>query len=162
VSCARAPEDKALNRLYLLRELKEKQPDKIIGVMGCMVGVRDPLALRKKLPFVDVFMAPSTPDPLVDFLRSRAGETEILEREAWARARRDAIQDGELILPEHEIGKLVSAHVPVVYGCSHACTFCVILSGVAWRAPQRGRDCGAREQSGAAGCQGDHAAGADR
>jgi tRNA-2-methylthio-N6-dimethylallyladenosine synthase len=31
-----------------------------------------------------------------------------------------------LILPLHERGQLVSAHVPVVLGCSHACTFCII------------------------------------
>jgi tRNA-2-methylthio-N6-dimethylallyladenosine synthase len=31
-----------------------------------------------------------------------------------------------LILPDHERGQLVSAHVPIVYGCSHACTFCII------------------------------------
>jgi tRNA-2-methylthio-N6-dimethylallyladenosine synthase len=31
-----------------------------------------------------------------------------------------------LILPLHEQGNLISAHVPVVYGCSHACTFCII------------------------------------
>jgi tRNA-2-methylthio-N6-dimethylallyladenosine synthase len=33
-----------------------------------------------------------------------------------------------LILPVAERGKLVSAHVPIVYGCSHACTFCIIPS----------------------------------
>jgi tRNA-2-methylthio-N6-dimethylallyladenosine synthase len=33
-----------------------------------------------------------------------------------------------LILPVAEQGRLVSAHVPVVYGCSHACTFCIIPS----------------------------------
>jgi tRNA-2-methylthio-N6-dimethylallyladenosine synthase len=36
------------------------------------------------------------------------------------------MMDEELILPKHERGQLVSAHVPVVYGCSHACTFCII------------------------------------
>jgi tRNA-2-methylthio-N6-dimethylallyladenosine synthase len=36
--------------------------------------------------------------------------------------------DNELILPVAERGKLVSAHVPIVYGCSHACTFCIIPS----------------------------------
>ena len=46
--------------------------------------------------------------------------------EAEARTQRDALQDGELVLPLHERGQLVSAHVPVVYGCSHACTFCII------------------------------------
>jgi tRNA-2-methylthio-N6-dimethylallyladenosine synthase len=33
-----------------------------------------------------------------------------------------------LVLPEYERGKLVAAHVPVVLGCSHACTFCIIPS----------------------------------
>jgi len=36
------------------------------------------------------------------------------------------MMDEELILPQHERGELISAHVPVVYGCSHACTFCII------------------------------------
>ena len=94
--------------------------------MGCLVGVRDPLALRKRLPYVDVFMSPSEPKAMVDFLRSRMGEAEVLELEARERDQRDLIQDGDLILPAHEQGNLISAHVPVVYGCSHACTFCII------------------------------------
>ena len=119
-------EDKGMGRLGLLKELKTEYPDKVIGVMGCMVGVRDPLALRKKLPYVDVFMPPSQPQPMVDFLRSRMDEVEILDLDARERSQRDLIQDGDLILPLHEQGSLISAHVPVVYGCSHACTFCII------------------------------------
>lgn len=119
-------EDKGFNRIQMLKAVKEKNPDKVIGVMGCMVGVRDPLYLRQKLPYVDVFMAPSDPSPMVDFLGDKSSETELREQEAISRNQRDAIQDGELILPTHEAGELVSAHVPVVYGCSHACTFCII------------------------------------
>ena len=65
-------EDKAFGRLDMLRELKQAQPDKVIGVMGCLVGVRDSLALRKRLPYVDVFMPPSEPTPMVDFLQVAA------------------------------------------------------------------------------------------
>ncbi len=126
-------EDKAFGRLARLNEMKREYPDKVIGVMGCLVGVRDPLALRKKLPYVDVFMPPSEPAPMVDFLRARLGEIEMVELEARERERRDRLQDGdytlldgELILPAGERGKLISAHVPVVYGCSHACAFCII------------------------------------
>lgn len=119
-------EDKGLNRLLQLQQVKQTQPDKIVGVMGCMVGVRDPLSLRKKLPFVDVFMPPSEPGPMVSFLQDTSIQAEIVAVEAQARARRDALQDGDLILPAHENGKLISAHVPVVYGCSHACSFCII------------------------------------
>ncbi|GIL12902.1 MAG: tRNA-2-methylthio-N(6)-dimethylallyladenosine synthase [Chloroflexota bacterium] len=119
-------EDKAFNRLNEFHRLKKDCPEKIIGVMGCLVGVRDPLALRKRLPYVDVFMPPSDPEPMVSFLYSRLDEAEVIKLEAEARRQQDALQDGELILPAHEQGSLVSAHVPVVYGCSHACSFCVI------------------------------------
>ncbi len=119
-------EDRGLNRLHLLNAMKKDQPDMVIGVMGCMVGVKDPLWMRKKLPFVDVFMPPSQPESMVEFLSERVDEAEALDLEAEARQQRDALQDGELILPLHERGNLVTAHVPVVYGCSHACTFCII------------------------------------
>ncbi len=119
-------EDKGLNRLMTLRNLKENHPEKVIGVMGCMVGVRDPLRLRQRLPFVDVFMPPSEPGPMLRFLADSELEAEALLREADARQQRDALQDGDLILPTQEQGQLISAHVPVVYGCSHACSFCII------------------------------------
>ena len=119
-------EDKGLGRLHLLGKIKEAHPEKVIGVMGCMVGVRDPLWMRQRLPFVDVFMPPSDPAPMVSFLKERMAEADVLGLEAEARDRRDALQDGDLVLPLHERGQLVSAHVPIVYGCSHACTFCII------------------------------------
>lgn len=122
-------EDKAYGRLYRLRMLKEREPDRVIGLMGCLVGVKDPLRLRKQLPFVDVFMSPSEPMPMVDFLRERGlFDNLAITGEATDRAYRDALQDDAhgIILPERERGNLVSAYVSVVYGCSHACSFCII------------------------------------
>lgn len=123
-------EDKAYGRLRELAQVKQQHPDKVIGLMGCLVGVRDPLRLREKLPQVDVFLPPSDPAPMVEFLRDRAAEAALRNDEARARAARDEMLDtldeGTLILPVHERHHLVSAHVPVVYGCSHACTFCII------------------------------------
>lgn len=121
-----AAEDKAFSRLHEFNHLKKQFPDKIIGVMGCMVGVQDAAKLRKRAPFIDVFMPPSNPEAMVEFLSSRQGELEILGAEAGARQYRDAVQDGDILLPEHEVGSLISAHVPVVYGCSHSCSFCII------------------------------------
>ena len=119
-------EDKGLGLLLSLRGVKQDAPHKVVGVMGCMVGLRDPLALRQRLPFVDVFMPPSDPAPMTNFLAGREEERSALAQERSARARRDALQDGELLLPRAEQGTLVSAHVPVVHGCSHACSFCII------------------------------------
>ena len=115
-------EDQALGRLTSLRPLKEKNPNLVINLMGCLVGVRGAEKLRARLPFVDVFSPPSDPGPLVSFLSQ--GEIRAIESDETTR--RFAVMDGELILPQHERGSLVSAQVPVVYGCSHACTFCII------------------------------------
>ncbi len=115
-------EDKAIGRLTSLRPLKDKNPNLVINLMGCLVGVRGAENLRKRLPFVDVFSPPSDPGPLVSFLSQ--GEIRAIESDETTR--RFAVMDGELILPQHERGRLISAHVPIVYGCSHACTFCII------------------------------------
>src|SRR5512139_3230683 len=115
-------EDKALGRLSSLLPLKRQNPNLVINLMGCLVGVRGAEKLREKLPYVDVFSPPSDPGPLVSFLT----QGEIRAVESTETERRFAYMDGDLVLPQHERGQLVSAHVPVVYGCSHACTFCII------------------------------------
>lgn len=115
-------EDRAYGRLGSLRPLKERNPDLVINLMGCLVGVRGTQALQARLPFVDVFSPPSDPGPLISHLTQ--GEMRALE--SGETARRFQIMDGDLTLPRHERGRLVSAHVPVVYGCSHACSFCII------------------------------------
>ncbi len=115
-------EDKAYGRLSSLRPLKDKNPALVINLMGCLVGVRSSEKLRKKFPYVDVFSPPSDPGPLVSFLT----QGEIRSLEDAETTRRFLAMDEELLLPAHERGSTVSAHVPVVYGCSHACTFCII------------------------------------
>jgi tRNA-2-methylthio-N6-dimethylallyladenosine synthase len=115
-------EDKAVGRLHSLKPYKDQNPDLVINLMGCLVGVKGSERLRKRFPFVDVFSPPSDPGPLISFLTQE--ETYSLEQAEVAR--RFALMDEDLILPDYERGKLVSAHVPVVLGCSHACTFCII------------------------------------
>lgn len=115
-------EDKAYGRLLSLRPLKEGRPDLVINLMGCLVGVKGHDHLKKLFPFVDVFSPPSDPGPLVAHLiQDESHDLEKAELE-----RRFAAMDGDLLLPSSVRGKLVSAHVPVVLGCSHACTFCII------------------------------------
>ena len=116
-------EDKAYGMLHTLRPLKKEKPDTTIAVMGCVVGVRGNETLEKQFPFVDVFMEPSTNGlPLISHLT----QDDVAQLEQEAATTRHAWQDGEIILPDHERGQLVSAPVSIVYGCSHACTFCII------------------------------------
>ena len=115
-------EDKALGRLSSFKPLKEKNPNLVINLMGCLVGVRGTEKLRARLPYVDVFSPPSDPGPLISFL----SQGEVRAIEADETARRFGFMDEDLILPDHERGKTVSVHIPIVYGCSHACAFCII------------------------------------
>ncbi|MBL8057530.1 MAG: tRNA (N6-isopentenyl adenosine(37)-C2)-methylthiotransferase MiaB [Anaerolineales bacterium] len=125
-------EDKAYGRLTSLQPLKRRRPDLVINVMGCLVGVRGAEKLRQALPMVDVFSPPSEPAPLVRFLLEREGrdlaEAETLRRFAFQDEATTVLNPGEAVfhLPRAEQGRLISAHVPIVYGCSHACTFCII------------------------------------
>jgi tRNA-2-methylthio-N6-dimethylallyladenosine synthase len=115
-------EDKAVGRLSSLKPYKERRPNVVINLMGCMVGVKGSQHLQRRFPFVDVFSPPSDPGPLIAHLT----QDESRDIEQKQTDQRFAIMDGDLILPAHERHRLVSAYVPVVLGCSHACTFCII------------------------------------
>jgi tRNA-2-methylthio-N6-dimethylallyladenosine synthase len=125
-------EDKAYGRLSSIKPLKTRNPALVVNLMGCLVGIRDDEKLRARFPYVDVFSPPSDPAPLVSFLT----QADARLFEAAETDNRFAVMDGDLaparaaglVLPEYERGRLISAHVPVVLGCSHACTFCIIPS----------------------------------
>ena len=117
-------EDKAIGRLSSLRPLKDKNPDLVINLMGCLIGVRGNDKIQKKFPWVDVVSPPSDPEPLLRLLAERLGKsTAVAQTE-----KQNALLDGDLVLPRSEQGKLVSAYIPIVYGCSHACAYCIIPS----------------------------------
>ena len=81
-------EDRVVGRLWSLKPLKDRDPNRVIAVMGCMVGVRPDHTLTERFPFVDVFMPPSDPTPLLGFLDSHevGMEAKALEDDfTWAR-----------------------------------------------------------------------------
>ncbi|MEK6588771.1 MAG: radical SAM protein, partial [Chloroflexota bacterium] len=128
-------EDRAYGRLTSLRPVKDKRPEVVINLMGCLVGVKGNPSLEAAFPFVDVFSPPSDPQPLIDHLTQTDGRA----LEETQTRHRYAAMDGDLLLPLHDRGRMVSTHVPVVYGCSHACTFCIIPFR---RGPERSRSVG--------------------
>ena len=113
-------EDKIYSRLTYVAELKRKNPALVVALMGCLVGKnpREVSALRERFPFVDLFLSPSDLAPLAEFLRERG-----------FRAGAASADPDDLLpppLPGSMAGRSVVAHLPVVLGCSHACTYCVI------------------------------------
>ena len=112
-------EDKIYSRLTYVAELKREHPHRTVALMGCLVG-KNPRELdrfRARFPFVDLFLPPSDLAPLRAFLETRGHVAPV------------ATADDELPpppLPDSQTGRTIVAHVPVVLGCSHACTYCVI------------------------------------
>ena len=109
-------EDKIYGRLGSLSTVKKENPGVTIAVMGCLVGRHEAPALQARFPFVDVFMAPSDGQPLLDFLLAHGrvapdwvgdatagatGEAAANDERAW----RDALQDAESLLPRAERGR---------------------------------------------------------
>ena len=124
-------EDKALGKLGSLKPWRSQNPQRTLALMGCMVGVKPSPQLTAAFPWVDVFMGPSEAQPLVDYLRSQRIEQELAALEQQQLAQRYRLQDEAL--PNASLKHLslagetpTAAFVPVVYGCSHACTFCII------------------------------------
>ncbi|NUQ36606.1 MAG: tRNA (N6-isopentenyl adenosine(37)-C2)-methylthiotransferase MiaB [Caldilineales bacterium] len=124
-------EDKALGKLGALKPWRTQHRQRTLALMGCMVGVKPSPQLAAAFPWVDVFMGPSEAQPLIDHLRERLVDQELAALEQQQLAQRHHLQDEAL--PNASLKHLslagetpVAAFVPVVYGCSHACTFCII------------------------------------
>ncbi|MFQ5933527.1 MAG: tRNA (N6-isopentenyl adenosine(37)-C2)-methylthiotransferase MiaB [Dehalococcoidia bacterium] len=100
-------EDKVSGRLDSLKPLKKANPDRIITLMGCMVGPKTD-ELKSRFSHVDLFMRPQVYDPLLDLVAQREGKC------------LDNI--GPLISSHPRI----STHIPIIHGCDKFCTFCII------------------------------------
>ena len=100
-------EDRVVGMLTHLKPVKQRDPDKVLALMGCMVGPRKD-QLTERFPYVDVFMQPQQYDPLIELLGDRLG-----------------------IDPEGCVGPLtatpdVATFIPVIHGCDKFCSFCII------------------------------------
>ncbi|MFA6174773.1 MAG: MiaB/RimO family radical SAM methylthiotransferase, partial [Kiritimatiellales bacterium] len=111
------PEDKAVSKLLSLGDTKKNKRRMIIALMGCMVGKREAEDLANRFPFVDVFMAPSQTDALIDY---------VLSRDEYSHLDRSQIELADYRLPAVNREKAITAFVPITLGCSHACSYCII------------------------------------
>ncbi len=114
-------EQKAIGRLTTLKKLKDNNPNIVLSLMGCMVGIHDPVGLKKKYPYVDVFAQPSDPGPLINHLQGKTATQSEYRRVV-------DILDSEFTytLPASSENTTVSTFLPIIYGCSHACAYCII------------------------------------
>jgi tRNA-2-methylthio-N6-dimethylallyladenosine synthase len=114
-------EDKVVGHLRHLEAEKRRRPGLRIALMGCLVGMGPGDDLRGRFPFVDVFLPPSDPRPLVDWLLQ---EGLGIKRGGSSEDESGCGLDPATLPPSRR--GAVSAHVPAVLGCSHACAYCII------------------------------------
>ena len=104
-------EDTATGFLGKLKKVKDRNPQRMIVVMGCMVGPSD-TDLRRRFPHVDVWARPQEFTPILETVATRHG-----------------IVNGELdgclanLVPNEP---KVATFVPITHGCDKFCTFCII------------------------------------
>lgn len=101
-------EDKVVGNLWMVNPLKKKRPDRVLALMGCMVGAKTD-ELEKRFPDVDLFMQPQKFEPLLELVGERKG----LDWEGCVGS----------LAPAHPD---VTCYVPIIHGCDLMCTFCII------------------------------------
>src|SRR5476649_299411 len=111
-------QEKVFSDLGRVRELKEANPNLIIGVGGC-VASQEGAAILKRAPYVDLIFGPQTLHRLGDMV------TEV-------QTNRKSVVD----ISFHEIEKFdrmpepraegPTAYVSIMEGCSKYCSFCVV------------------------------------
>ena len=101
-------EDKVVGNLAWMAPLKKQQPQRILALMGCMVGPKSD-ELAKRFPYVDVFMRPQQYEPLLELVGERLGVD-------WEGC----------VGPLTPVRPDVTCHVPIIHGCDLMCTFCII------------------------------------
>ena len=112
-------QEKVFHQLGRWKHLKQKNPDLIIGVGGC-VASQEGEAISQRAPYVDLVFGPQTLHRLPEMMEQRRESSGVVvvdvsfpEIEKFDR------------LPEPSVDG-PSAFVSIMEGCSKYCTFCVV------------------------------------
>ena len=113
-------ENKVFGNLGIMKNLKEKNPDLIIAICGCMMqqeGMAD--KVLKTFPFVDIIFGTHNsykfPEYLNRVIQEGVQVKEIANKE-------EGIVEGLPIDRKSSI----KAFVTIMYGCNNFCTYCIV------------------------------------
>lgn len=123
-----AAEQKALGKASYLAHRKKKQPDFVLGILGCMAQNRG-AAILEQLPDVDLIVGTQKFHQVPDYLDNLRAAREagvpigssivdIAEEEGSQNTIREHLDSDE--------EKKVSAFVSIQQGCNMSCHFCIV------------------------------------
>ncbi|HEY49339.1 MAG TPA: tRNA (N6-isopentenyl adenosine(37)-C2)-methylthiotransferase MiaB [Dehalococcoidia bacterium] len=97
-------ENSVISKLNSLLPLKDRNPDKVVALTGCMVD-QDTAELKRRFPYVDLFLKP--------------GESAALMELAGVRSPEPAQNIAPLPTPP-------SSFVTIIEGCDNFCSYCIV------------------------------------
>ncbi|AEM47152.1 (Dimethylallyl)adenosine tRNA methylthiotransferase miaB [Acidithiobacillus ferrivorans SS3] len=112
-------EDKVFTQLGFWRPLKERRPELVIGVGGC-VASQEGERLRRRAPYVDLVFGPQTLHRLPDLL-----DACLAERRPQVDVAFPMLEKFDH-LPQRPGRDGATAFVTIQEGCDKFCTFCVV------------------------------------
>ncbi len=122
-SVRRKPEDKVFSTLGQLRKLKERKPNMVIGVCGCMAQLRAQ-EIKERAPHVDMIVGTAHVSQVGALL------DEVLQKRRLAMRLELPERKGVIVtdIPERKVDRKpkLKAFVPIQYGCDKFCTFCIV------------------------------------
>tara|TARA_R100000005_G_scaffold94270_1_gene71741 strand:+ start:4640 stop:5992 length:1353 start_codon:yes stop_codon:yes gene_type:complete len=111
-------QEKVFHQLGRWKHLKQKKPDLIIGVGGC-VASQEGAEIGKRAPYVDLVFGPQTLHRLPEMMEQRGpGGTLVVDVSFPEIEKFDRLPEPSVEGP--------TAFVSVMEGCSKYCTFCVV------------------------------------
>ena len=111
-------QEKVFHQLGRWKHLKDKNPDLVIGVGGC-VASQEGEAIAKRAPFVDMIFGPQTLHRLPEMIETKKSDGTVAVDISFPEIEKFDH------LPTPEVDG-VSAFVSIMEGCSKYCTFCVV------------------------------------
>jgi len=111
-------QEKVFHQLGRWKRLKQKNPNVIIGVGGC-VASQEGAEIGKRAPFVDLIFGPQTLHRLPEMIEHRRrGEPAVVDISFPEIEKFDRLPEPSVDGP--------AAFVSIMEGCSKYCTFCVV------------------------------------
>ncbi|HOB35788.1 MAG TPA: tRNA (N6-isopentenyl adenosine(37)-C2)-methylthiotransferase MiaB [Bacillota bacterium] len=113
-------EQKVYGLLGTLRELKENNPDVVLGICGCMPQQQEVAKrIKTRFPYMDIIIGTHNLNALNYYLEQVLQERrQVLE--IWQER-----AEKELELPARRSGKY-KAFVNINWGCNNFCTYCIV------------------------------------
>jgi len=111
-------EETVHNKLNTLQHLKKKNPNMILGVLGCMAQNLKNELLESK-PYIDVILGPDSYRRIPDIIHQR--NTQIAHHVDTRLSKFEVYDD---LFPSRHEG--VNAWVSISRGCDKFCTFCIV------------------------------------